>query len=144
VLALPEGRPIVCRAPDADPAHPLPPQAVVREFRFGPPNEARISWSREINVAFDSTGRALLLLDEASFGIRGGETVFALDSAGRLTGMRIDVTVDSAAQDRAVAQRDMAGTRAAVRPPVTRPLTPEENKQLSTLVGWLWKSRCNK
>ena len=97
VVALPEGRPIFCRVPDTDSAHPLPPKAVAREFRFGPPNETRILWSREIHVAFDSTGRALVLLDEASFGIRGSQTVLALDSAGRLTGTRIDITVDSAA-----------------------------------------------
>lgn len=144
-LALPESLPIFCRVPALDSASTIPRQIVAREFRFGPPNGTNLFWSREINVAFDSAGHALFLTDEASFGVKGSEAVAArIDSTGNLAGSRIDITVDSAAQDRAIANGDVAAAQAAVRPPVTRPLTPEEYKQLSALGAWLWTRRCGK
>jgi hypothetical protein len=63
LLAIPDGLPIICREPPADPAHPMP-GAVVREFRFGSPPISFESWPREITVAFDSAGNAIILSDE--------------------------------------------------------------------------------
>lgn len=144
VLALPDSQPIFCREPAKDPAHPLPPQVVAREFFFGTPSAPdRLQWSREITIAFDTAGRAVLLSDERSFGRFGGESVIAmLDSTGALDGKRVDITVDSAAQERALRLGDVQGGLAAVRPPVVRPLTPEERKQMSALTAWLWKHKC--
>lgn len=145
VLALPDSQPIFCRVPDEDPAHPFPPQMVAREFRFGNPLPPyRLQWSREIRVMFDTLGHAVFLTDERSFGRFGSETVGALlDSTGTLSGSRIDITVDSAAQERAIAEGDIEGGLAATRPPVTRPLTADETKQMSALTAWLWKRRCS-
>jgi hypothetical protein len=144
VLALPEGQPFSCRTPDHDPAHPLPSLFVAGEYFFGsPPARDRLQWSREITVAFDTVGRVLILTDERSFGRFGSESVFAkLDSTGTLIGTRSDVTVDSVALARAGKQGDAKGARAAARPPVTRPLTADETKQLSALTAWLWTHRC--
>jgi len=147
VLALPEGQPIMCRVPVLDSAtHPALRQFVSREFFFGsPPSPTQLGWSREIQVAFDSAGRAVLMADDVNFGIRGGESVVAVaDSTGHLVGTRIDVTVDSAAIQRPIALGDLTRGLDAVRRPVKRALSSEENKQLSLLATWLWNRRCRR
>jgi len=144
VLALPEGQPFRCRTPDQDSAQRLPSQFIAGEYMFGsPPAPDRPQWSREITVAFDSLGRVLILTDERSFGRLGSQSVFAkLDSTGTLIGTRTVVTVDSVALQRARKQGDAKGALAAAHPPVTRPLTADETKQLSALTAWLWTHRC--
>jgi hypothetical protein len=144
VLALPEGQPFSCRTPEQDAANTLPSQFIAGEYMFGsPPAPDRPQWSREITVAFDSIGRVLILTDERSFGRLGSQSVFArLDSTGTLKGTRTEVTVDSAALENAGKRRDARSALAALRPPVTRPLTADETKQLSALTEWLWTHRC--
>ncbi len=145
VLALPEGQPIVCRVPEQNPARPQAGRAVVREFRFGSPSEGIASWPREITVFFDSVGHAVLLSDDANFGIRGSQSVIAqFHPAGDVTGRFILVTVDSVALAAALARGDIAGSLAAVRPPALRDLSPSEGAQARVLAAWLWERRCSR
>jgi len=144
LLAIPAGLPIMCREPPPDPAHPTP-GAVVRDFRFGSRDTLLGSWPREISVAFDSAGHTVILSDEVSFGIRGGQSAFSLrDTAGDSTGKVIVVTVDSAALAAATAKGDLAAAMAAPRPPVSRDLSPNEWAQARLLGAWLWEHRCGR
>jgi hypothetical protein len=145
VLALPEGQPIVCRVPEPDTSRRQAVREVIREFLFGSPSEGIATWPREISVVFDSVGHAVLLSDDASFGIRGSQSVIArFHPAGDVTGRFILVTVDSVALAAALARGDIAGGLAAVRPPAFRDLSRSEGTQARVLAAWLWEHRCNR
>ena len=145
ILALPEGLPIFCRVVETDPADAQRPPAL-REFRFGTPNEARGSWPREISVAFDSAKHRFMLIDDVNLGTGGSQSVFAGTSPGGdvLVGRFVATTVDSVALAGALARGDVAGSLAAIRPPVQRDLTPNEWAQARALAAWLWERRCGR
>lgn len=144
ILAVPAGLPIVCRIPAFDSGARKQP-VLAREFLFGPPNEEIVTWRREIGVIFDSVGHALVLSDEASFGTRGSQSVYALlDPTGDVTGKFVLTTVDSVALAAALARGDVEGSLAAVRPPVTRDLSPAEQVKTRLLGAWLWERRCGR
>jgi hypothetical protein len=104
-----------------------------------------VTWRREIGVIFDSVGHALVLSDEASFGTRGSQSVYALlDPAGDVTGKSVLTTVDSVALAAALARGDVEGSLAAVRPPVTRDLSRAEQVKTRLLGAWLWERRCGR
>jgi hypothetical protein len=85
----------------------------------------------------------LTLLDEASHGIQGGENVFSSTMPGHpVIATRYDITVDTVALYAAKARGDLAAARAAIRPPVSHELTPDESKKVAQLGQWLWARKC--
>jgi hypothetical protein len=133
---------MLCRhAEDAD---SLPRGVVAREFRFSDDASAGpIVWTRTITVFFDSAGKTLTLLDQASLGLQGGESVFSVTMPGRPSvETRTDVRVDSVAVAAAKAKGDLSAALAAIGPHVSRSLAPEESKKVAELGNWLWARKC--
>jgi hypothetical protein len=145
VLALPEGLPILCRVPPADPAKPQRPP-VLREFRFGQRSAPVGLWPREISIGFDSVGHTFAFSDEVSFGTAGSRNVVAAigPTGNPVVGMFVEITVDSVALAAAIARGDVAAAQAAARPPVQRELSPSEWAQARALAAWLWQRRCGR
>lgn len=144
VLAIPPDRPMFCRHLDQGPGDSLPPGFVAREFRFTDDGGGNpIVWIRHITVVFDSAGETAFLSDETSLGLKGSESVLSRSIHGTPTiGTRTDVTVDSVLLDAAKAKGDLSAMRAAIRPPVSRALTPDESKKVAQLGKWLWARKC--
>jgi hypothetical protein len=142
VLAIPPDRPMLCRhAEDAD---SLPRGVVAREFRFSDDASAGpIVWTRTITVFFDSAGKTLTLLDQASLGLQGGESVLSVTMPGRpAVETRTEVRVDSVAVAAAKAKGDLSAALAAIGPHVSRSLAPDESKKVAQLGSWLWERKC--
>jgi len=154
VLEPPAGQPLVCRPLDPG-ATDDPPELralVVRQYLVGLPAPGAqpaglpVLPSREITVAWDSTGRPVLLSDNAGQPLGDQTTVFArFHPERRVVGRHVVVAADTARVGAALRSGDPARATdpALTRPPVARDLTAAEGGQARALAAWLWVRRCN-
>jgi hypothetical protein len=153
ILALPEGHPMLCRVPAPRPGDSPQSQTLVRrDFMFAPPSTAGLPPGfpvlapREVMAAWDSTGRPIMLNDQASRLMRGSENVLAFFRPdGTVAGRRIDMAADSARIADVLASGNPARAYepGLMRPPVSRDLTPDESARARVLAAWLWARRCH-
>jgi hypothetical protein len=147
LLAIPDTTmPMLCR--------PVPTagdttRATVYEFRFGTPVQSPITtWPREIAIASD-TGVVFALSDQVQSFLPSGlvhrtRGAAILVSPDTVAGAFTEIVVDTAAQNRALAEGDIEGGLAAIGQPATRPLTEDEEARAKALAYWLWERRCGR
>lgn len=148
VLALPVGTTFVCTLADSALTSGMPPQIIWRTFRVGEPwMELETTWPREITVAFDSTGKTIMLTDETRARTTkgypaGDEMVIAVLAKDSVVAHRMETVVDTAALSAALDARDLEKSLTAAKPGVSRALGGDEVVQLRALGEFLWKRRC--
>ncbi|MES2524191.1 MAG: hypothetical protein V4617_15910 [Gemmatimonadota bacterium] len=155
-LDIPAGLPLECKVPEPtarERAATTPAPNPMLRRRFGIPRDDGLQIpglppvpQREIDVAWDSTGRVRMLIDRAQLPRASSAIVlvtFMPDGAVR--GYHTFVTVDSAR----IVEAARSGTildpkeMLASNPPVQREVTPEELVRIRELAAWLWPRRCN-
>jgi len=102
---------------------------------------------RGIDVAFDSTGKLLILVDRVTLApVRADQAVLVLmggQQGGRVTTVRFD-SVTSARMEVAIRSGSKEELDAVTPAGVPRDMTPAEISQAHTLADWLWQHRCKK